>query len=294
MKNFFGIAAFVAGTNALVGRSDSCCFQITASGGASGTLGQLSDGQVRVGDTTLSAATFCLEDAIITDSNGRGCVVTSEYHRSYKYMWHPSLTGNIAETTQFQCDEGATGTSGFTLSSSGALSFDGSSSFMACATGQDNGDNIYTTNSTSVTQCVSVELTSDSCYAAVSSSAVASSSTPFVIPASIPPVSSSAIPSGVGAIGSSTPVPVTSMPVPSGTPVPVSSTPVATSTPLKSTPVTTSSFATSTTTASVSETSSTASSSAAATTAPSSSATKVDFSNWGASLVAMLALAVAY
>ncbi|KAJ5142246.1 hypothetical protein N7526_003241 [Penicillium atrosanguineum] len=275
MKNFFGIAAFVAGTNALVGRSDSCCFQITASGGASGTLGQLSDGQVRVGDTTLSAATFCLEDAIITDSNGRGCVVTTE-------------------TTQFQCDEGATGTSGFTLSSSGALSFDGSSSFMACATGQDNGDNIYTTNSTSVTQCVSVELTSDSCYAAVSSSAVASSSTPFVIPASIPPVSSSAIPSGVGAIGSSTPVPVTSMPVPSGTPVPVSSTPVATSTPLKSTPVTTSSFATSTTTASVSETSSTASSSAAATTAPSSSATKVDFSNWGASLVAMLALAVAY
>ncbi|KAJ5670068.1 uncharacterized protein N7477_005431 [Penicillium maclennaniae] len=277
MKNFIAIAAFAAGTNALVGRSDSCCFKITASGGASGSLGQLGDGQVRVGDTTLSAATFCLEDTVITDSAGRGCVVTSE-------------------TTQFQCDEGATGTSGFSLSSSGALSFDGSSSFIACATGLNDGDNIYTTNSTSVTQCVSVELTSDSCYAAVSSSAVASSSTTFVIPASTPLVSSSSVPSGVSPVGPSTPLPVTSTPVPSGTLIPASSTPIATSTPLASTstPMTTSSFATSTTTASGSETSSTASSSAAATTAPSSSATKVDLSNWTVSLVAMLALAVAF
>jgi hypothetical protein len=78
MKNFITIAAFAAGTHALVGRSDSCCFQLTASGGASGSLGQLSDGQVRVGDTTLSASTFCLADSVITDSDGRGCVVTCE------------------------------------------------------------------------------------------------------------------------------------------------------------------------------------------------------------------------
>lgn len=96
MKNFIAIAAFAAGTSALVGRSDSCCFKITASGGASGgasgSLGQLSDGQVRVGDTTLSAATFCLQDSIITDSEGRGCVVTCEYHGLYKLIDRPSLT----------------------------------------------------------------------------------------------------------------------------------------------------------------------------------------------------------
>jgi hypothetical protein len=78
MKSFIAIAAFAASTNALVGRSDTCCFQISATGGVSGSLGQLSDGQVRVGDTTLSAAQFCLSDSTITDSEGRGCVVTCE------------------------------------------------------------------------------------------------------------------------------------------------------------------------------------------------------------------------
>lgn len=76
MKSTIAIAALVAGANALVGRSDSCCFQLTASGGETGTLGQLTDGQVRLGDTTLSAAEFCISNSIITDSEGRGCVVT--------------------------------------------------------------------------------------------------------------------------------------------------------------------------------------------------------------------------
>lgn len=84
MKSTIAIAALVAGAHALVGRSDSCCFEITASGGASGSLGQLSDGQVRVGDTTLSATEFCLSNSIITDSEGRGCVITCEYHSSIK------------------------------------------------------------------------------------------------------------------------------------------------------------------------------------------------------------------
>lgn len=79
MRSFAAIAAFAAGTNALVGRSDSCCFDLTASGDASGTLGQLSDGQVRLGDSSLSAAKFCINSAgAITDSDGRGCVVTSK------------------------------------------------------------------------------------------------------------------------------------------------------------------------------------------------------------------------
>lgn len=81
MKTFVTIAAFAAGTNALVGRSNSCCFHLTASGGVSGSIGQLNDGQARVGDNTLSPAQFCLESSngTITDSNGRGCVITCEY-----------------------------------------------------------------------------------------------------------------------------------------------------------------------------------------------------------------------
>ena len=76
MKSFIAIASLAVGANALVGRSDSCCFHLTASGGESGSLGQLSDGQVRVGDNHLSAAKFCLSGGVITDSEGRGCVVT--------------------------------------------------------------------------------------------------------------------------------------------------------------------------------------------------------------------------
>lgn len=78
MKSFIAIATLAASANALVGRSDSCCFHLTASGDKSGSLGQLSDGQVRVGDNSLSAAKFCLSGGVITDSEGRGCVVTSK------------------------------------------------------------------------------------------------------------------------------------------------------------------------------------------------------------------------
>jgi hypothetical protein len=76
MKSFIAIASLAVGANALVGRSDSCCFHLTASGDESGSLGQLSDGQVRVGDKSLLAAKFCLYGGVITDSEGRGCVVT--------------------------------------------------------------------------------------------------------------------------------------------------------------------------------------------------------------------------
>lgn len=68
-----------------------------------------------------------------------------------------------AETTQFQCDEGKSGTPGFSISSASQLQFHGSEYFIACETGQNGGNNIYTTNSTSVTKCKSVILTADSC-----------------------------------------------------------------------------------------------------------------------------------
>lgn len=80
MKSFvFTLAAFAAGSNALVGRSDSCCFGLTASGGASGALGQLSDGQNRIGDNSLPPAHYCIDSTgSITDGSRRGCILTRE------------------------------------------------------------------------------------------------------------------------------------------------------------------------------------------------------------------------
>ena len=80
MKNFVTVAAFAAGANALVGRSSSCCFHINVSGGAQGDLGQLGDGQNRVGDDSLSPAQYCIDaSGGITDGSGRGCILTREF-----------------------------------------------------------------------------------------------------------------------------------------------------------------------------------------------------------------------
>lgn len=80
MKHFASIAAFAASVNALVGRTDNCCFKLTASGGASGDVGQLGDGQNRVGDSSLPPATYCIDSSgSITDSSGRGCILTRQW-----------------------------------------------------------------------------------------------------------------------------------------------------------------------------------------------------------------------
>ena len=68
-----------------------------------------------------------------------------------------------APTTQFQCDVGATPTSGFSISSNGMLEFNGSPDFVACETGDNGGLNIYTTQSSDLSQCKTIELTADSC-----------------------------------------------------------------------------------------------------------------------------------
>ena len=79
MKSFTALAAFAAGANALAIRGNSCCFELTASGGASGTLGQLSDGQNRIGGG-LPPSSYCISPSgIITDSSGRGCILTRKY-----------------------------------------------------------------------------------------------------------------------------------------------------------------------------------------------------------------------
>lgn len=79
MKKTFvaaAILAFVAGGRALVPRANTCCFSLTASGGASGTVGQIYDGQNRIGGG-LPAATYCIDNGgAITDGSGRGCILT--------------------------------------------------------------------------------------------------------------------------------------------------------------------------------------------------------------------------
>ncbi|PTU24130.1 hypothetical protein P175DRAFT_0527582 [Aspergillus ochraceoroseus IBT 24754] len=185
MKNFATFAAFAAGANALVSRDNSCCFHITASGKTSGTVGQLGDGQNRIGGG-LPEAQFCLDsNGGITDGSGRGCIITSP-------------------TTQFQCDLGATPETGFSISSSGELEFQGSSAFVACETGDNNELNIYTTESSDVTNCQDVKLTVDACAgtSSASSSAPVTSSSPAPQPSpsvpSVAPSPSTSVPATPG------------------------------------------------------------------------------------------------
>lgn len=63
------------GASALVVPRSSCSFELTAAGGQTGTIGQLSDGQNRIGGG-LSPTTFTLNNGSITDAAGRGCILT--------------------------------------------------------------------------------------------------------------------------------------------------------------------------------------------------------------------------
>ncbi|KAJ5384782.1 hypothetical protein N7517_002693 [Penicillium concentricum] len=168
MRKFITLAAFAAGSNALVGRSDSCCFRLTSSGGAAGKLGQLGDGQNRIGDNSLQPAQYCIDfNGAITDSSGRGCILTPP-------------------TTQLQCDEGVSATPGFSVNSQGKLEYHNSPDFVACATGQNGGLNVYTTpNKLDVTGCVNVQLSADACSNTGTGGGNGASS-----PAGVPPASS--------------------------------------------------------------------------------------------------------
>ncbi|KAF5014844.1 hypothetical protein F66182_14034, partial [Fusarium sp. NRRL 66182] len=160
MKTCATVAALAAGANALALRGESCCFTLTASGGTSGTVGQLNDGQNRIGGG-LPPATFCITPGgTITDSSGRGCILTR-----------------------------ASPDSGFSVSSSGQLTSNGSADFVACQTGDNGAFNIYTNPSPSdVTGCVHVALAADQCSSSASSSAQPST------PAASPPATSETSP----------------------------------------------------------------------------------------------------
>lgn len=136
MKAFYS-AAFAAGASAAVLARDQCCFQLHATGGQSGTVGQLSDGQNRIGGGH-PAGTYCINNGAITDGQGRGCILTPP-------------------TTQFQCDVGATPTKGFAVGSDGQLNYNGDETFYACPA-DDSMYNIYTKPVANQPKCVEVKL----------------------------------------------------------------------------------------------------------------------------------------
>lgn len=82
MKSFITTLALVAGTNAIITRWAPCCFHLSASVAVTGTVGQLDDGQNRVGGGLLPAD-YCIADGAITDGNGRGCILTRELLPDY-------------------------------------------------------------------------------------------------------------------------------------------------------------------------------------------------------------------
>ena len=130
--------AFGLGANALVARGNTQCFQLKASGGAQGILGQLGDGQNRVGDH-LPNGCYCLSDGGFTDSNGRGCILTPP-------------------TTQFQCDVGASPTTGFAVGSDGSVTYKGDATFYACPVNDNGVYNVYSEPVAGQDKCVKISL----------------------------------------------------------------------------------------------------------------------------------------
>ncbi len=170
MKTFAISLALAAGTNALVARQPQCCFDLTASGGQSGNVGQLDDGQNRIGGN-LPTGHYCI------DSNG-GLTDSVRWHCPSRLQllltWIQSGRGCILTppTTQFQCDAGASPTPGFSVGDGGVLSSNGNSQFFACPTGAGvNGEfNIYTSPVEGQDQCVQITLTANNCAPAASPS----------------------------------------------------------------------------------------------------------------------------
>lgn len=165
MKLFIITFAFLlAAVNTHVIRDGGCTFKLTAAGGASGLISQLGDGQNRVGAYGLPVTTYNMgANGGIFDQNGRGCILTPP-------------------TTQFQCDVGASPTTGFSIGCDGTLSYNGNSHFVACQTG-DNGWNVYTTAGLGQTGCVNITLNADSCHSGCS----ATPPTPSPAPSASPP-----------------------------------------------------------------------------------------------------------
>lgn len=76
MRYALSVAAFGIGASALsVPRS--CTFSLTASGGVSGPVGTLSDGQNRVGGDQETEQ-YTINNGAVINSFGNGCILTPE------------------------------------------------------------------------------------------------------------------------------------------------------------------------------------------------------------------------
>ncbi|KAI9736115.1 MAG: hypothetical protein M1818_006291 [Claussenomyces sp. TS43310] len=148
----------------------TCSFTLTASGGQSGSVGQLDDGQNRIGGG-LPATSFTISNGngTVTDSTGRGCILT------------PSIK-------QFQCDLNASPASGFTINRNGTFSSSGSSTFYACPA-SDTEWNVYTQPIADQGKCVEIGLTASGCYTGSSTPSASPPPVSSPAPGSVPPVS---------------------------------------------------------------------------------------------------------
>jgi hypothetical protein len=78
-KSYFVTAlALAVGISAFTTRTAPYSFHLDVSGAVTGSVGQLSDGQNRVGGR-LFPAQYCIADRGITDANGRGCILTRTF-----------------------------------------------------------------------------------------------------------------------------------------------------------------------------------------------------------------------
>ncbi|KAI5208019.1 hypothetical protein E4T38_02985 [Aureobasidium subglaciale] len=207
MKNAYTTLGFALGASASLHPRDQCCFSLNAAGGQSGVVGQLGDGQNRIGQSGGLAnqqGTYCLSNGGLTDQSGRGCILTPP-------------------TTQFQCDVGASPTNGFSVNSNGDLTYNGNTQFYACATGDNGGYNIYTVTTGDQTGCVKITLnTGGQCIGGGGgnggSSAPASSAPPASQPAISAPPASKPASSAPPASQPPAPAPPASKPAPSAPP----------------------------------------------------------------------------
>ncbi|KAF1990538.1 hypothetical protein K402DRAFT_231127 [Aulographum hederae CBS 113979] len=134
--------------------NDKCCFGITAMGGGpGGRVGQLADGQCRIGQH-LPESMFCLDRmGGITDHMGHGCLLT--HSRDGHQQW--------------QCDEGRAPDHGWGIGCDGRLGYMSGhfvDTFYTCPTGDHDGWNLYGIPPSGQHKCVTVTLIADKCHSA--------------------------------------------------------------------------------------------------------------------------------
>ncbi|CRG90119.1 hypothetical protein PISL3812_07160 [Talaromyces islandicus] len=183
MKLIVVATAIIATTNALATGNATCCFTLSASGGKSGPVGQIDDGQTRIGNGSQPGQ-FCIDSSgAIIDGKKRGCFLTPP-------------------TSQLQCDEGATPEAGFSVDSSGRLHHNGSTEFIACLSSQGDQFNIYTNPAPQdVNGCQNVSFEANNCHSAGPFASVTGAPAPVTNTAAPPPApgtTSLVAPSGPG------------------------------------------------------------------------------------------------